>query len=70
MDISELAPRVGFEPTTIRLTVERSTTELPRNTVSDQIALRTQPALADPFSSGERRIALIDHFAARMCRSF
>ncbi len=25
------APRVGFEPTTNRLTVDRSTTELPRN---------------------------------------
>lgn len=30
-----LAPRVGFEPTTIRLTVGRSTTELPRNAVQN-----------------------------------
>ena len=30
-ETKDLAPRVGFEPTTIRLTVERSTTELPRN---------------------------------------
>ena len=30
-DESELAPRVGFEPTTFRLTAERSTIELPRN---------------------------------------
>ncbi len=26
-----LAPRVGFEPTTLRLTAGRSTVELPRN---------------------------------------
>ena len=26
-----LAPRIGFEPTTYRLTAERSTTELPGN---------------------------------------
>ena len=32
---SALAPRVGFEPTTIRLTVGRSTTELPRNAVQN-----------------------------------
>ena len=30
---SRFAPRVGFEPTTNRLTVDRSTTELPRNVV-------------------------------------
>jgi hypothetical protein len=29
------APRVGFEPTTNRLTVDRSTAELPRN-IHDQ----------------------------------
>ena len=29
-DYSKLAPRVGFEPTTFRLTAERSTIELPR----------------------------------------
>lgn len=28
---SALAPRVGFEPTTVRLTVGCSTAELPRN---------------------------------------
>ena len=30
--LSNLAPRVGFEPTTYRLTVECSTAELPGNT--------------------------------------
>ena len=29
--IRQLAPRAGFEPATIRLTVECSTAELPRN---------------------------------------
>ncbi len=29
-----VAPRVGLEPTTLRLTAECSTIELPRNTVS------------------------------------
>src|SRR6202048_4231742 len=36
-----LAPRAGFEPATIRLTVECSTTELPRNR-------------RNPFATGER----------------
>ena len=30
--IWQMAPRAGFEPATIRLTVECSTTELPGNT--------------------------------------
>lgn len=36
----QLAPRVGFEPTTTRLTVERSTTELPGNAGADDLAIR------------------------------
>ena len=31
VQMRRLAPRAGFEPTTIRLTVECSTAELPRN---------------------------------------
>ena len=34
VDFSLLAPRVGFEPTTNRLTGDRSTTELPRNIIT------------------------------------
>ncbi len=33
-----MAPRVGFEPTTNRLTADCSTTELPRNTFVDLLA--------------------------------
>src|SRR5712692_10881335 len=35
----ELAPRVGFEPTTLRLTAGRSTIELPRNGQRTIVAL-------------------------------
>src|SRR4029078_7322662 len=52
---SDLAPRVGFEPTTIRLTVGRSTTELPRNA---WVALGAVP-ISERGSAGEslRRVA-------------
>ena len=59
-----LAPRVGFEPTTIRLTVERSTTELPRNISSSTRSEDRVPALADCFSSGERLSTTLDDFGA------
>ena len=45
-----LAPRVGFEPTTIRLTVGRSTTELPRN----RLACKAMRLLAESFRPGQR----------------
>ena len=40
------APRAGFEPATNRLTVDRSTAELPRN-----VTLRTYPS-AMPYRKG------------------
>src|SRR5688572_24505468 len=48
-----MAPRVGFEPTTNRLTADCSTTELPRNTFVDLLAkarsmYRTWHALPSP----------------------
>lgn len=37
-----MAPRVGFEPTTARLTVESSTAELSRNTVQGETISETR----------------------------
>lgn len=43
-----MAPEVGFEPTTNRLTADRSTTELLRNYLSDSVSLnRLIPASRD-----------------------
>ena len=38
--LKSLAPRVGFEPTTLRLTAECSTIELPRNNTSRAFSLQ------------------------------
>lgn len=35
---SNESPRVGFEPTTNRLTADRSTAELPRKVVGDSVS--------------------------------
>lgn len=37
------APRAGFEPATNRLTVDRSTAELPRNALVCAQYIRTRP---------------------------
>ena len=46
-----LAPRVGFEPTTLRLTAECSTIELPRNDVAQALSLEQTPLSAVNFDS-------------------
>src|SRR3954462_11644701 len=45
-----MAPRAGFEPATIRLTVERSTTELPGSSLS------ARRAYSRRFSGSARRL--------------
>ena len=47
VDIDDLAPQVGFEPTTNRLTADRSTTELLRS-VNEEGHLALKPSLASP----------------------
>lgn len=44
---SNESPRVGFEPTTNRLTADRSTAELPRKVVGDSVPYTPE----DPCSS-------------------
>ncbi len=46
----EMAPEVGFEPTTNRLTADRSTTELLWIALGD-----AEHTLASPFVQGKRR---------------
>ena len=46
----EVAPEVGFEPTTNRLTADRSTTELRWIALGD-----AEHTLASPFVQGKRR---------------
>src|ERR1700716_2244887 len=60
---ARLAPRAGFEPATIRLTVECSTAELPRNRrkpCSQPQRITKPPGLCKarngPFSRGIKRI--------------
>ena len=47
-----MAPRVGFEPTAARLTVESSTAELPGNSVEGR-SINASLADASPMQSGE-----------------
>jgi hypothetical protein len=47
-EILEMAPRAGFEPATIRLTVECSTAELPRNR-RDRQRLATPERITKPL---------------------
>ncbi len=47
-----MAPEVGFEPTTNRLTADRSTTELLWIALGD-----AEHTLASPFVQGKRRFA-------------
>jgi hypothetical protein len=54
-EFREMAPAVGFEPTTNRLTADRSTTELRWNfcgSVASAYMLLTHPRAASPFSHG------------------
>src|ERR1700678_4480954 len=46
-----LAPRVGFEPTTLRLTAECSTIELPRNNLAQAFSLEQTPPRTVNFDS-------------------
>ena len=53
-----LAPRVGLEPTTLRLTAECSTIELPRNNVGGQVSLHQTTLFKSILSrSGRMRLA-------------
>src|SRR5690606_29061588 len=52
-----VAPRVGFEPTTSRLTVGCSTTELPRNTSSREGGRYS--SASQPHATGNIRLAVI-----------
>ena len=47
-----MAPAVGFEPTTNRLTADRSTTELRWIALGD-----AEHTLASPFAQGKRRFS-------------
>ena len=47
--LKSLAPRVGFEPTTLRLTAECSTIELPRNDLAQALSLEQTPPSAVNF---------------------
>lgn len=56
------SPRVGFEPTTNRLTADRSTAELPRKMVGDSVSY----TLKDFFSGSQfqiwRELSFLCHF--------
>src|SRR6267378_171958 len=55
---SQLAPRAGFEPATIRLTVECSTAELPRNRRNRRGSRRAAYNKApEPCKAGNRSLA-------------
>src|SRR5690349_11576345 len=47
---NNLAPRVGLEPTTLRLTAECSTIELPRNDSTQALSLEQTPPRDVNFS--------------------
>jgi hypothetical protein len=60
-----MAPEVGFEPTTNRLTADRSTTELLWIALAD-----AKHTLASPFVRGKRRFGtkeklLAQHFSSK-----
>ena len=57
-----MAPAVGFEPTTNRLTADRSTTELRWIDLGD-----AEHTLASPFVQGKRRFGIKEKLLTQHC---